>query len=184
MAHPEPTVQAELDVADTIGQLMQFWGFKRPMGRIWTILYLSSEPMTAADLAERLKMSSGGVSMTVSELLKWGAVRKTWKPGERRDYYEAETSVWKLVRRVLRERELRLVREVSEQLCKAEGTLDGAARNDATTAFKRERIDRLAQLAKVGEGLLTTLVAGEAIDPTPIKHVAGGDDYEAEEDSP
>lgn len=31
---------AQLRVADAIGVLMEFWGFKRPMGRLWTLLYL------------------------------------------------------------------------------------------------------------------------------------------------
>jgi DNA-binding transcriptional regulator GbsR (MarR family) len=30
--------QPELEVADSVGRLMEFWGFKRPMGRIWTLL--------------------------------------------------------------------------------------------------------------------------------------------------
>src|SRR5262245_19676767 len=95
----------ELDVADTVGRLMEFWGFKRPMGRIWALLYLAPEPLGAAEIGDELRMSSGAVSMALSELVKWGAVKKTWRPGERRDYYEAETSIGRLVQRVLRERE-------------------------------------------------------------------------------
>ena len=33
------------------------------------------------------------------------------RPGERRDYYEPETSIWKMVSRVFRERELVHIRE-------------------------------------------------------------------------
>jgi len=58
----EPVTQAELEVADTIGRLMEFWGFKRPMGRMWTLLYLSPAPLGAAELGEQLKMSAGPVS--------------------------------------------------------------------------------------------------------------------------
>ena len=36
---------AELRVAEVIGGLMEFWGFKAVMGRLWTILYLSPEPL-------------------------------------------------------------------------------------------------------------------------------------------
>src|SRR5258706_16187498 len=100
--------QAELEVADTVGRLMEFWGFKRRMGRMWTLLYLSPAPLGAAEIGAELKMSAGAVSMALGELVKWGAVKKSWRPGERRDFYEAETSVGKLVQRVLRERELTL----------------------------------------------------------------------------
>jgi HTH-type transcriptional regulator, glycine betaine synthesis regulator len=166
--------QTELDVADTVGRLMHFWGFKRPMGRTWTLLYLSSVPLGAAEVAEQLKMSAGAVSMTLGELLKWGVVKKTWRPGERRDFYEAETDIWKLVRRVLRERELTLVQEVGAALESARTSLAHAAMSKKELEFKRARIGRLRQLASVGETLLKALAAGEAVDPAPIAKVVGG----------
>src|SRR5437868_11895418 len=163
---------AELEVADTVGRLMEFWGFKRPMGRLWTLLYLSPEPLGAAELGEQLKMSAGAVSMTLNELLKWGAVKKSWRPGERRDFYEAETSIGKLVQRVLRERELELVRQFGEALGNAEAALPRAAVHEPPD-FKRERMHELQRLARLGEPLLKALVAGQVVDPTPLLQALG-----------
>ena len=163
---------AELEVADTVGRLMEFWGFKRPMGRVWTLLYLAPEPLGASEIGEQLRMSAGAVSMTLGELVKWGAVKKTWKPGERRDFYEPETSIGKLVQRVLRERELSLVRGFAEALESADRVLSSEpAANKKPLEFKRERLRELRRLAKLGEGLLTALVAGKTVDPTPILKV-------------
>jgi HTH-type transcriptional regulator, glycine betaine synthesis regulator len=169
----QPVTQAELEVADTIGRLMEFWGFKRPMGRMWTLLYLSPAPLGAAELGEQLKMSAGAVSMTLSELLKWGAVKKSWRPGERRDFYEAETSIGKLVQRVLRERELELVRQFAEALGNAEAALPHAKGDASPPDFKRTRVHELQRLSKLGETLLTALVAGKMVDPTPFLKVYG-----------
>lgn len=168
----EPVTQAELEVADTVGRLMEFWGFKRPMGRMWTLLYLSPAPLGAAELGEQLKMSAGAVSMTLNELLKWGAVKKSWRPGERRDFYEAETGIGKLVQRVLRERELELVRQFGDALGTAEAALPPSGEN-TTLDFKRTRMHELQRLSKLGETLLTALVAGKIVDPTPILKVYG-----------
>jgi HTH-type transcriptional regulator, glycine betaine synthesis regulator len=162
-------LQAELEVADTVGRLMEFWGFKRPMGRMWTLLYLSPEPLGAAEIGAELKMSAGAVSMALGELVKWGAVKKSWRPGERRDFYEAETSIGKLVQRVLRERELQLVREFAEALGRAEAELPTSKAGEAAAlAFKRDRLQQLRQLSQLGEGLLRALVSGQAVDPTPF----------------
>ncbi|HEY6727099.1 MAG TPA: MarR family transcriptional regulator [Polyangiaceae bacterium] len=163
---------AELQVADRVGRLMQFWGFKRPMGRLWTLLYLAPEPLTAADIAQSLQMSAGAVSMTLNELNKWGAVKKTWRPGERRDFYEAETSVWKLVRRVIGDRELTLVREFSEALGAADSALAVADLDPEVRSFKKERVERLLELSKLGENLLSALVAGQAVDPAQIEQAS------------
>src|SRR5688572_6044548 len=80
--------EAVLRAADAVGGLMEFWGFKRNMGRMWCVLYLSDRPLAAADLGQILQLSTGAVSMTLAELTKWGVVKKSWVPGERRDYYE------------------------------------------------------------------------------------------------
>ena len=161
----------ELEVADTVGQLMEFWGFKRPMGRIWALLYLMPEPIGASEIGELLRMSSGAVSMALSELVKWGAVKKTWRPGERRDYYEAEINIGRLVQRVLRERELVLVQQFAETLERAEREL-GTAPSSEAVAFKRSRLRELRGLAKLGESLLSALVSGRTIDPGPLLKVA------------
>src|SRR5215472_13383983 len=90
--HPMPASEATppaiLRVVDAVGGLIELWGFKRNMGRMWAILYFTPQPLSAQDLGERLAMSAGAVSMTLAELSTWGVVKKTWVPGERRDFYE------------------------------------------------------------------------------------------------
>src|SRR5207237_8974108 len=96
---------AEASVSDVVGRLMEFWGFKRNMGRVWAVLYLSPEPMSAEDLRHALKLSSGAISMTLSELSRWGVVRKVWVQGERKEFYGAEVQLWRMISRVFNERE-------------------------------------------------------------------------------
>ena len=95
----------ELAVSDTVGRLMEFWGFKRNMGRIWAVLYLSPDPLSAEDLRNLLQLSSGAVSMTLSELSRWGVVRKVWVQGERKDFFTAEVQLWRMISRVFNDRE-------------------------------------------------------------------------------
>ena len=90
----EPVDPAVLRVADAVGELIESWGFKRNMGRMWAVLYLEDHALTAADLGERLGLSTGAVSMLLAELQQWGAIRKAWVVGERREHYEPETSIW------------------------------------------------------------------------------------------
>src|SRR5271163_4387783 len=103
--HPRALWPSELGVSDVVGRLIEFWGFKRNMGRVWTVLYLSPEPLSADDLCHSLKLSTGAVSMTLSELARWGVVRKVWIQGERKDFYTAEVQLWRMISRVFNERE-------------------------------------------------------------------------------
>ncbi|MGD8823378.1 MAG: hypothetical protein PVI24_00280 [Myxococcales bacterium] len=165
---------AELQAADAIGRLMEFWGFRRHMGRLWTVLYLSPDPLTTADLADTLRLSSSAVSLSLGDLVRWGAVRKTWRPGERKDFYQAETSIWKLLRRVYERRELNLIREANDALGEAQEFLDNVRGRLSTSErrrieFMRKRLSRLTALSRAGERLVRLLVAGRAINPSELR---------------
>jgi DNA-binding transcriptional regulator GbsR (MarR family) len=160
---------AVLKVADAVGALMEAWGFRRNMGRMWAVLYLEDHALTAADLGERLGLSTGAVSMLLNELLPWEIIKKTWVVGERREHFEAETSIWKMVSRVFRERELRWVRTAHAAFAGAAGELE--AGDDDRHRLIAARMAGLTQLAEVGAHLLETMLEGAAIDSLPIKTV-------------
>ncbi|HEX3479374.1 MAG TPA: MarR family transcriptional regulator [Kofleriaceae bacterium] len=185
---------AVLKVADAVGALIEAWGFRRNMGRMWAVLYLEDHPLTAADLGDRLGLSTGAVSMLVNELVQWGIIKKTWVVGERREHFEAETSIWKMISRVFRERELRWIRTAHEAFAEAgreleageqsepgggdpAGSAGGAGGNaprgidDTRHQLIAGRVAGLTQLAQVGAHLLETMLQGEAVDSLPIKQL-------------
>lgn len=163
--------RVELQVAEAVGQLMEFWGFKRQMGRLWTVLFLSPDPLDVAALAERLQMSSSAVSLSLAELSTWGAVRKTWVTGERRDFYSVEPRVWRLVRQVVERRELVLIRDASETFAAADRALKelrSTGPSRSAIAFKRRRLAYLRALASVGDRMVRAFVAGKTVDPSEL----------------
>ncbi len=176
MPEQDPIESAELRIAEVIGSLMEFWGFKAVMGRLWAILYLAPEPLSAAELCDRLQLSTGAVSMALSDLQKWGVVKKGWRPGERRDFYEPETSIWKMVSRVFRERELGKVREAIDAFQPAlkqiaQARPRAAAEEKKRLKFIESRLNNLLTLSRVGETLIGLLISGEKVDPLPLKRL-------------
>src|SRR5271170_2465188 len=118
------------------------------MGRIWSILYLSPEPLSADDLRQSLSLSSGAVSMTLSELSRWGVVRKVWVQGERKDFYAAEVQLWRMISRVFSEREraeiIAAIEAFQEALAQVEEMRRGGdARARAKAELQVERIGHL-----------------------------------------
>jgi DNA-binding transcriptional regulator GbsR (MarR family) len=136
------------------------------MGRVWTLLFLRGEPLTAAELCEQLAISTGAASMALSDLEHWGVVRRSRKPGDRREYFEAETDIWKMISRVLRERELMQIERALDVFDRAREQL---ARSDPDMA---DRIGRLADLARVGRGLLVAIVQQGKADLAPLMRFA------------
>jgi DNA-binding transcriptional regulator GbsR (MarR family) len=165
---------SELVVSDVIGRLIEFWGFKRNMGRVWAVLYLSPHPMSAEDLRHALKLSSGAVSMTVSELSRWGVVRKVWIQGERKDFFAAEVHLWRMISRVFNERErieiIAAVDAFEEALRQLEKTLRTTQDKEvrARAELQHARITQLLELAKLGKRLLDALVSTAKLDAEPL----------------
>ena len=164
----------EAAVSDVVGRLIEFWGFKRNMGRVWTVLYLSPDPLSAEDLRHALGLSSGAVSMTLSELARWGVVRKVWIQGERKDFYAAEVHLWRMISRVFNEREksevIAAIDELEEALRRLDHTrktaVDPSVR--ARAELQYERISQLLELARLGRRLLDALVSTAKVDAEPL----------------
>jgi DNA-binding transcriptional regulator GbsR (MarR family) len=162
--------ESERIVSDTIGRLMDVWGFKRNMGRVWTVLYLAGGPLTAKQLRGRLQLSSGAVSMTLNELARWGVVRKIWVQGDRRDFFEAEANIWKMVSRVMRERERSEISQAIDAFEEALVALEHQPEDERTppdparASVQRDRIERLLELAKLGRSMLDALISNARLD--------------------
>ena len=185
MSEPSPEEQAtplwasERLLSDAVGRLMEFWGFRRHMGRIWSILYLSDEPLGASELQEKLQLSAGSVSMALNELLRWGVVKKVWIHGQRRDHFVAEDNLWKMISRVFRERELVEVLEAIGAMESALSSLtdklaadDPKVRERAQT--QKARIERLLDLARLGRRLINGLLDTARLDALPLSRFVLG----------
>src|SRR3954464_3835702 len=158
------------EVADGVGALMEFWGFKRVMGRVWALLYLRGDALSASELCEQLSISSGAASMALSELERWAVVRRIRRPGDRREYFEAETDIWRMISRVLRERELAQIEralEVFERVRERLRTLPLPGERSRLDDVA-DRLGKLVDLTRVGRGLLTALVQQGRVDLGPL----------------
>jgi DNA-binding transcriptional regulator GbsR (MarR family) len=158
------------EAADAVGALMEFWGFKRVMGRVWALLYLREDALSAAELCDQLSISSGAASMALAELERWAVVRRIRKPGDRREYFEAETEIWKMISRVLRERELVQIERALEVFERAREKLRTlpAPGERARLQDIADRLGKLVDLARVGRALLMAMVQQGRVDLGPL----------------
>jgi DNA-binding transcriptional regulator GbsR (MarR family) len=165
---------AELRVADAVGSIIELVGFRRQLGRIWAVLFLSERPLAAPELCDRLQISTGLLSMSLTELRRWEVVRAVNVAGDRKEHFEAETDVWKMVRKVLAERERVAVEgalrtfetalgDVRTVLAHADSILRLRAR------FRLHRLEQLADLARAGLGILSVLLDTAKVDVGPLR---------------
>jgi DNA-binding transcriptional regulator GbsR (MarR family) len=163
VALPDPLTEAELLAADAIGDVIEHWGFRKALGRVWTVLYLGGDALPAQEIAERLSMSAGAVSTALTELQRWGVVHRVWRPGGRKEYFEAETNFWKMISKVVSEREKFLAESVHDRLDRARQAALSAARGERRDAVIA-RIERLRSFANVAQSVMDSFIASQKAD--------------------
>jgi DNA-binding transcriptional regulator GbsR (MarR family) len=174
-----PLWKSEALVSEAVGRLMSLWGFKRNMGRLWAVLYLSDQPLTSQDLRERLDLSAGAVSMTLAELGEWGVTHKTHVEGDRRDFYVAEGNLWKMIAGVFDRRERAMILETIDVLGEAlefakTRAEHGTEVDRARATLQVQRITQLLELAQLGKQLLEHLLERARVDVSPLLRVLLG----------
>jgi DNA-binding transcriptional regulator GbsR (MarR family) len=130
---------------EAVGNVIEFWGFKRNQGRVWALLYLRGELLTAGEIERELELSKGGVSMLLRDLERWGVVLRVRQPQDTVWRYSAETDLVRMVSRVIEEREAGLVSRVREELVEAQRI---ARRSRGVDPERLERLEKMATLAE------------------------------------
>ena len=110
-------------------------------------------------------MSAGAVSMSLTELQRWGVVHRVWRPGERKEFFEAETDFWKMISKVFDERERLLAESVRGRLEKAVVLVRKAPPSpEATRAM--DRLNRLLAFVVVAQTALDGFIKSRQVDFT------------------
>jgi DNA-binding transcriptional regulator GbsR (MarR family) len=105
------------------------------------------------------------VSINIRALERWNMVRQVWIKGDRKDFYEAETDFWKIIKGVLKEREKKEfdqalgaiagLRKKGEEIHKKDKT--------AEAAFAVERLKKLEDFISTMDSLVGMLLTLEDV---------------------
>ena len=136
---------------DKINRICSKIGLNNIMAQLYAILYLGSDPVSLNDMVERLKISKGSASINIRALERYGAVRRVWVKGSRKDYYEAETDIAKVITDRLKSMGLGRLEEIDDMIdssyeaLKELNPLTGGEEKKGIEIFK-ERLDHLKGL--------------------------------------
>src|ERR671918_2179719 len=86
------------------GEMGTRWGINRTVAQIHALLYISSHPLHAEEIAETLSIARSNVSTSLRELQGWRIVKVVHLLGDRRDHFESMKDVWEMFRIILDER--------------------------------------------------------------------------------
>lgn len=87
--------RSALEFSEQLGYIVDNTGWMpRLNGRVLGLILVSDEPLSQADLAERLQTSSGAISTAIRVLLEKGLLEHVSGPLSRRKYFRVPSSAW------------------------------------------------------------------------------------------
>lgn len=141
-------------VCSAAGTLMEYWGFKSILGRVWTYLALRARPMSQTDVADALGVSKSLVSAAVTELSGYGLVRAV---GEGRNApLEVNMDVWPVITDILRTREWLLLESARLALDQA---IDEAQVSGSSGAYDVRRMEVIKAMIAAVQRLLGIVIS-------------------------
>ncbi len=144
-----------------IGRIAYFWGFPKSLGATYGEIYLTKEPLTLDDIVEKVAISKGAASTNVRHLERLKMIRFSSKPGDRKNYYTAETDFWKIVKNILKERHQgefdQALNTVGESLEIVKSTTDESS-SPEEIEFYKDRISKMESFFKTLDTLVSLVV--------------------------
>jgi len=124
---PEPNLYQEdlARLADSVGDFIRYWGFRRVHGQIWTLLFLKNEALSPTHIAKSLGVSKSLISSALVELEEYKLIIPVQDKAEanrKTKFFKAENDVVKIIQDILKTRELQLIDSVQKNIGKLKNT--------------------------------------------------------------
>lgn len=142
------------DLIENVGQLAANFGLNRIVGQIYILLFISNTSLSLDQITEKLKISKGNASVNTRELERWGAVKKVWVKGSRKDFYKAVSNVLQVTIRSVSAGILRRLGEFQPEIERMEKMLDGNE-NKLTSEQKKVALTYRERIQDVRKTLFT-----------------------------
>lgn len=124
------------------GEMGIHWGVNRTAAQIYALLFLSSCPLNAEEIAETLSVARSNVSTSLRELQAWRIVRTVPLLGDRRQHFESMKDPWEMFRVILEERKRR---ELDPTIHVIQECVEEAKTSGAANLAARERMQHLLE---------------------------------------
>jgi DNA-binding transcriptional regulator GbsR (MarR family) len=158
------------------GEIGFFWGINKVMGQLYAVLFSSAKPLTLDDLCRQLHISRGNASMNIRALKEWGVIRKVRIPGDRKDYYELDEDIWKIITVFVRERKKRELEPAMEAMEHSAALLKTSlktmnAKDKKAALVFLNRLENMRKISDGVNGMLERFIHGEDVSSTTLTSI-------------
>lgn len=151
---PAKLSEFESEVIAIFVEMVHTLGLPKSYGEIYGLLYATADPLGFAEIHEKLDLSKGSVSGGLKALKEIGAVRLASAKDDRRERFEPELELRKLVLSYLKERIQPHIAAGAGRMEHLDGLLALEVTDPASRKSLNDRLYKLAKWRKKALGLL------------------------------
>jgi DNA-binding transcriptional regulator GbsR (MarR family) len=141
------------------GTLGTSWGINRTMAQVHALLLISPDALSAEEIMDELNISRGNANMNIRMLIDWGLVHKELKPGERKEFFNAEKDIWKVFKQIAKERRKRELEPIFKVLEEVK-QVDGDKKDRRIKAFV-DSIEEIERFTRKADRTLETMIKAD-----------------------
>ena len=143
-------------LADQVGQFIQYWGFKKIHGQVWTHVWLAKTPIDATTLAKRLNVSKALISLAIKDLLQYDVIKITSQGDRRKILLIPNHDLHTVITTVLKNRESIMIAEV----VKSQAAVDDLEQSTKDSInLDQTQLEQMKMITAMAEMALQTLIS-------------------------
>jgi DNA-binding transcriptional regulator GbsR (MarR family) len=150
---------ATIELAKSVGEFMQYWGFNKVDGQIWCLIFITQNPLSGQELAKALGLSKATVSLAIKELLFYEVIEATSRGTRNTIYYRSNPDIEQVIVNVLKNRELKLIEKAAQSLRKVQET--ERLTPQVAPITNHERLEELEQMIHQALAFLNLLISSK-----------------------
>lgn len=147
----------------SVGDFIRYWGFRRIHGAIWTQVYLSKTPLSCTDLTIKLGLSKALISPALEELCDYKLIEEAESPNDKTKVYQAKTNINEVIKQVLKSREKKMLKQISENFTAFKKAESKNAEHDPV------RVETLEEMIFSANMMLDLMLGQEDIMKLPLE---------------
>jgi DNA-binding transcriptional regulator GbsR (MarR family) len=149
-----------LNLVEKIGSFIEYWGFKQVHGKIWTLVFLSPEPVDANFLKDTLNISKALTSMSLKDLLYYNVIQEVVKDKPGTQKYQINPDITNVILEIINKRELKMLTEIQRDCL----SLADTVKRDQEGGVDPKRMEKLTNMVNMAHGLLIGMTSGTSVD--------------------
>jgi hypothetical protein len=169
-----PREQPEVaQLAELVGEFMEYWGFRKLHGMTWAYLFLAERPLSTLELTQLLQVSKGSMSTVLADLLEHEVIEEAPAQENGMACYRAGSLASDPIVKVLKRREGTLLARVT-QSAKKVASKSELGYQAGFLKLRADRAEVIGQWSELAMSLLQLMFSVHGSEKDPFKRAMDG----------